>query len=337
MSDEPRNLYYDSPFLYNNDVHGVNSGLGMYTSNKPAPGLSYGAPQGFGSSSSSQTSFTEVLHGSMDYNSLAKAIGLSPPPSSDVFSSTTEGDQTKTIEIENTPATPATPNTSGSFSSCEAGGDEEKKDQKQPKDSELLDGGECSKKVNNNKGKKKGEKREREPRFAFMTKSEVDHLEDGYRWRKYGQKAVKNSPYPRSYYRCTTQKCKVLKRVERSFEDPSMVITTYEGQHNHPVPTTLRGNAAAMFSPSIITPSPIFCGPSNYPHNQYHQDMFFQFPSKSNQVLGGGGGGGATNSLYNQQNVNPFLQQYHHHQVASSHDYGLLQDMFPSMFPKQKP
>ncbi|KAG0458184.1 hypothetical protein HPP92_022914 [Vanilla planifolia] len=48
-----------------------------------------------------------------------------------------------------------------------------------------------------NKAKKKGEKRQREPRFAFMTKSEVDHLEDGYRWRKYGQKAVKNSPYPR--------------------------------------------------------------------------------------------------------------------------------------------
>ena len=41
------------------------------------------------------------------------------------------------------------------------------------------------------------QKRQREPRFAFMTKSEVDHLEDGYRWRKYGQKAVKNSPFPR--------------------------------------------------------------------------------------------------------------------------------------------
>jgi hypothetical protein len=48
-----------------------------------------------------------------------------------------------------------------------------------------------------NKGKVKGEKRPRQPRFAFMTKSEVDHLEDGYRWRKYGQKAVKNSPFPR--------------------------------------------------------------------------------------------------------------------------------------------
>ncbi|XP_028801680.1 probable WRKY transcription factor 57 isoform X1 [Neltuma alba] len=83
------------------------------------------------------------------------------------------------------------------------------------------------------KSKKKGQKRIRQPRFAFMTKSEVDHLEDGYRWRKYGQKAVKNSPFPRSYYRCTNSKCTVKKRVERSSEDPTIVITTYEGQHCH--------------------------------------------------------------------------------------------------------
>ncbi|XAR55925.1 hypothetical protein NMG60_11036164 [Bertholletia excelsa] len=70
---------------------------------------------------------------------------------------------------------------------------------------------------------KKREKRIRQPRFAFVTRSEVDHLEDGYRWRKYGQKAVKNSPYPRSYYRCTNSKCTVKKRVERSSEDPSVV------------------------------------------------------------------------------------------------------------------
>ncbi|KAL4384218.1 hypothetical protein GQ457_15G004700 [Hibiscus cannabinus] len=83
------------------------------------------------------------------------------------------------------------------------------------------------------KVRKKGQKRIRQPRFAFMTKSEVDHLEDGYRWRKYGQKAVKNSPFPRSYYRCTNSKCLVKKRVERSSEDPTIVITTYEGQHCH--------------------------------------------------------------------------------------------------------
>lgn len=47
------------------------------------------------------------------------------------------------------------------------------------------------------KPKKKNQKRQREPRFAFMTKSEIDNLDDGYRWRKYGQKAVKNSPFPR--------------------------------------------------------------------------------------------------------------------------------------------
>ncbi|KAG8383048.1 hypothetical protein BUALT_Bualt05G0144000 [Buddleja alternifolia] len=83
------------------------------------------------------------------------------------------------------------------------------------------------------KAKTKGQKRVRQQRFAFVTKSEVDHLEDGYRWRKYGQKAVKNSPFPRSYYRCTNSKCMVKKRVERSCDDPSVVITTYEGQHSH--------------------------------------------------------------------------------------------------------
>jgi hypothetical protein len=50
---------------------------------------------------------------------------------------------------------------------------------------------------NNNTKSGQNKKRARQPRFAFMTKSDVDHLEDGYRWRKYGQKAVKNSPFPR--------------------------------------------------------------------------------------------------------------------------------------------
>ncbi|CAB4295338.1 unnamed protein product [Prunus armeniaca] len=98
------------------------------------------------------------------------------------------------------------------------------------------------------KVKKKGQKRIRQPRFAFMTKSEVDHLEDGYRWRKYGQKAVKNSPFPRSYYRCTNSKCTVKKRVERSSEDPTIVITTYEGQHCHHTVAFPRGGVIAQES-----------------------------------------------------------------------------------------
>lgn len=37
----------------------------------------------------------------------------------------------------------------------------------------------------------------REPRFCFKTLSDVDVLDDGYKWRKYGQKVVKNTQHPR--------------------------------------------------------------------------------------------------------------------------------------------
>ncbi|XP_054783364.1 probable WRKY transcription factor 56 [Prosopis cineraria] len=72
------------------------------------------------------------------------------------------------------------------------------------------------------------------PRFAFQTRSADDILDDGYRWRKYGQKAVKNSIYPRSYYRCTHHTCNVKKQVQRLSKDTGIVVTTYEGIHNHP-------------------------------------------------------------------------------------------------------
>ncbi|KAJ3673022.1 hypothetical protein LUZ60_006396 [Juncus effusus] len=75
-----------------------------------------------------------------------------------------------------------------------------------------------------------------EPRIIVQTPSEVDLLDDGYRWRKYGQKVVKGNPHPRSYYKCTFKECNVKKHVERSNQDPKSVITTYEGKHNHDVP-----------------------------------------------------------------------------------------------------
>ncbi|GAA0169370.1 DNA-binding transcription factor [Lithospermum erythrorhizon] len=76
----------------------------------------------------------------------------------------------------------------------------------------------------------------REPRVVVQTTSEVDILDDGYRWRKYGQKVVKGNPNPRSYYKCTSAKCTVRKHVERASHDLKSVITTYEGKHNHDVP-----------------------------------------------------------------------------------------------------
>jgi WRKY transcription factor 2 len=56
--------------------------------------------------------------------------------------------------------------------------------------------------------------------------------EDGYNWRKYGQKQVKGSEYPRSYYKCTHPNCQVKKKVERSHEGHITEII-YKGAHNH--------------------------------------------------------------------------------------------------------
>ncbi|KAL8137798.1 hypothetical protein V2J09_003799 [Rumex salicifolius] len=78
-------------------------------------------------------------------------------------------------------------------------------------------------------------KKARKHRYAFQTRSQVDILDDGYRWRKYGQKAVKNNKFPRSYYRCTHQGCSVKKQVQRLSKDEGVVVTTYEGIHSHPI------------------------------------------------------------------------------------------------------
>ncbi|KAL6848870.1 hypothetical protein ACP4OV_021453 [Aristida adscensionis] len=141
---------------------------------------------------------------------------------------------------------PATPNSSSVLSSSSpAAGERQCKNGRPDEEGEEASAADRNCKTNC-KEKKKKKKGEKKPRVAFMTKSEVDHLEDGYRWRKYGQKAVKNSSYPRSYYRCTAARCWVKKRVERSQQDPSTVITTYEGQHTHVSPTALVRRPAAI-------------------------------------------------------------------------------------------
>ena len=43
----------------------------------------------------------------------------------------------------------------------------------------------------------KKNKTEVEQRIAFRTKSDLEIMDDGFKWRKYGKKSVKNSPNPR--------------------------------------------------------------------------------------------------------------------------------------------
>nr|AIS23529.1 WRKY transcription factor 68 [Gossypium hirsutum]AIS23530.1 WRKY transcription factor 68 [Gossypium hirsutum] len=202
---------------------------------------------------------------------------------------------------------PATPNSSTiSSASSEAVHDEPAKLDDQEEDQR--------KTKKQLKPKKTNQKRQREPRFAFMTKSEVDHLEDGYRWRKYGQKAVKNSPFPRSYYRCTTISCNVKKRVERSFTDPSMVITTYEGQHTHPSPIMPRSSLAGG------------AGSAPYHYRQQRQPFVNTLPPLN----------------FGHSNGSIKAGNFHHERRFCSpgssllKDHGLLQDAIPSHMLKEE-
>ncbi|KAL9249452.1 putative WRKY transcription factor 50 [Drosera capensis] len=78
-----------------------------------------------------------------------------------------------------------------------------------------------------------GNEKQVKDRVAFRMQSEIEILDDGYKWRKYGKKMVKNNSNPRNYYKCAVEGCPVKKRVERDGHDPSFVITTYEGKHTH--------------------------------------------------------------------------------------------------------
>ncbi|XP_066351283.1 transcription factor WRKY45-2-like isoform X2 [Miscanthus floridulus] len=67
-------------------------------------------------------------------------------------------------------------------------------------------------------------------------------LEDGHVWRKYGQKEIQDSPYPRSYYRCThksDQGCSAKRQVQRCETDTSKYVVTYYGEHTCRDPSTI--------------------------------------------------------------------------------------------------
>ncbi|KAF7818117.1 WRKY transcription factor 23-like [Senna tora] len=275
----------------------------------------------------SSLGFMELL-GVHDYSAL---LGWSSIPDSSSILKHLSDTGNECSEVLN--QQPATPNSSSiSSTSTEPLNDEHNKtvdqSQQHSNTNKLL------------KPKKTNQKRQREPRFAFMTKSEVDHLEDGYRWRKYGQKAVKNSPFPRSYYRCTSASCNVKKRVERSFTDPSVVVTTYEGQHTHPSPVMPRSALAGVGASLPAGISAAGCASSfgslMVAGSLYHQPQQHQLLVNNNALSSMAFPTNFQSIDSTSKNAAFTFAQDRRATAAFLSDHGLLQDILPSHMLKEE-
>ena len=123
------------------------------------------------------------------------------------------------------------------------------------------------------------------------------------------------------------------KRVERSSDDPTIVVTTYEGQHIHPCPITPRGSIGiapdpssfgAASAPSFVVPQP------QYLHHQQQVQPYIYNSSPSLNIT-------TTSSSFN-SSFPAFLRERRfspNSSASSLRDHGLLQDIVPTQMRKE--
>lgn len=113
-------------------------------------------------------------------------------------------------------------------------------------------------------------------------KGEAAPPSDSWAWRKYGQKPIKGSPYPRGYYRCSSWKgCPARKQVERSRTNPTMLVITYACDHNHPLLTSKNTSTNAAAATSTSSPDSnlrseepaVFSGPTAIETDDRYADL----------------------------------------------------------------
>lgn len=112
----------------------------------------------------------------------------------------------------------------------------------------------------------------------FSNQTSNKKSEDGYNWRKYGQKQVKGSQNPRSYYKCTYTNCSMKKKLETNL-DGQITEIVYKGNHNHPKPQSTRRSSSSS-------------GSNNLQMNQVSSKQeFHEYPDQSYVSHGSHGSG----------------------------------------------
>ncbi|KAJ4888126.1 putative WRKY transcription factor 48 [Raphanus sativus] len=144
----------------------------------------------------------------------------------------------------------------------------------------------------------------------------------------------------RNYYRCTTVGCGVKKRVERSSDDPSIVMTTYDGQRTHPFPMTPRGHIGMLTSPILdhgaitASSSSSFSIPQpRYLLSQHHQPYSSMYNNNSLSMINRSSSSDGTFVSPGSSSFHGFgyvMSQASTSTTSATRDHGLLQDILPS-------
>ncbi|XP_071738425.1 probable WRKY transcription factor 70 [Rutidosis leptorrhynchoides] len=75
---------------------------------------------------------------------------------------------------------------------------------------------------------------QRRKKSSTYTKVTSTLIDDGYAWRKYGQKVILKAKHQRNYFRCThkiEQGCHATKQVQKTNDEPPKYKITYNGHH----------------------------------------------------------------------------------------------------------